>query len=330
MRKGQLPLRISYYLFPQTPGKEAEDFARWTAEYQAGHNEDAKLEHGFELEGGGETLAHSAVDWENFLAPRPDLDARKAAGQDPKGDLHRVVTLLVQKQWPLRQHATYGESIARILDVFEQVKREQGRFAPRWAIDHAETVRDAELRRIQALGGGIAIQNRMAFAGEFFVKRYGREAARHVPPVRRMLELGIPVGAGTDGTRVSSYDPWASLYWLVTGKTVGGNQYFADDNRLTREEALRVYTQGSAWFSQEEDVKGRIAPGFLADFALLSQGYLSVPEERIREIVSLLTVVGGRVVYAAKPFEKLAPPPLPPVSPAWSPVAHQGGVARGK
>lgn len=327
-RNGELPLRISYYLFPQTPGREADDFRRWTAEYALRRNEDARLEHGLELEGGGEFLAHSAGDWENFLAPRPDLKARKAAGQDPERDLHEVVTILVQKQWPLRQHATYGESISVILDVFERVKREQGRFAPRWAIDHAETVGDDDLRRIAALGGGIAIQDRMAFAGEDFVARYGAEAARHAPPVRKMLALGIPVGAGTDGTRVAGYNPWVSLYWLVSGRTVGGTVLFAEDNRLTREEALRLFTVGSAWFSQEEDVKGRIARGQLADFALLSEDYFRAPEERIPRIESLLTVVGGRVVYAAEPFaalgEGLTPPPLPPVSPPWSPVAHFG------
>ncbi len=331
VRKGEMAMRISYYLFAQTQGKEAADFQRWTADYQAGNNEDARLEHGFELEGAGEFLAHSAGDWENFLAARPDLDARKAAGQDPAGDLHEVVTILVKNQWPLRQHATYGESIRLILDVFEQVKRDQGRFAPRWAIDHAETVADEELRRIQAMGGGIAIQNRMAFAGESFAERYGREAARYAPPVRKMLTMGIPVGAGTDGTRVSSYNPWPSLYWLVSGKTVGGMQLFADDNRLTREEALRLFTVGSAWFSQEEDSKGRIAPGMAADFALLSEDYFSVPEERIKSIESVLTVVDGKVVYAAEPFaalgDGLEPPLLPPVSPAWSPVAHFG--ARG-
>lgn len=329
-RKGEMPLRISYYLFPQTPGKEASDFERWTAAYQVGRNEDKHLEHGFELEGGGEFLAHSAGDWENFLAARPSFDARMAAGQDPFGDLHEITTILVKNQWPLRLHATYGETIRHIMGVFELVKREQGRFAPRWAIDHAETVADEELRRIKAMGGGIAIQNRMAFAGEFFVERYGREAVRHAPPVRKMLSMGIPVGAGTDGTRVSSYNPWPSLYWLVTGKTMGGMQLFTEDNRLTRGEALRLFTRGSAWFSQEEDVKGRIAPGMYADFAVLSEDYFSVPEDRIKKIESLLTVVGGRVLYAATPFQDMAPPALPPVSPAWSPVAYFGGYQNAK
>ena len=333
-RKGEMPVRISYYLFAQTPGKEAEDFERWTAEYQVGRNEDKHLEHGFELEGGGEFLAHSAGDWENFLAARPSFDARMVAGQNPFGDLHEIATILVKNRWPLRLHATYGETIRHIMGVFEKVKREQGRFAPRWAIDHAETVADEELRRIKSMGGGIAIQDRMAFAGEFFVERYGREAVRHTPPVRKMLAMGIPVGAGTDGTRVSSYNPWPSLYWLVTGKTVGGMQLFAEDNRLTREEALRLFTTGSAWFSQEEGVKGRIAPGMYADFAVLSEDYFSVPEERIKRIESLLTVVSGRVVYAAAPFAALGkglePPPLPPVSPSWAPVAHFGGYQNAK
>ena len=256
----EMSVRISYYLFAQTAGKEAEDFRNWTMEYEAGKNGAKSLEHGFELEGGGEFLAHSVGDWENFLAPRPDLEQRKAAGTNPEDDLHEVATILVKKNWPLRQHATYGESIKMIMDVFERVAREQGRFAPRWAIDHAETVRDEELARIKALGGGIAIQNRMAFAGEYFAKRYGNNAALYAPPVRRMLKLGIPVGAGTDGTRVSSFNPWPSLYWLVTGKTVGGMQLFEQANKLSRDEALRLWTLGSAWFSQEEDVKGRIAP----------------------------------------------------------------------
>ncbi len=228
-----LPLRITTYLFAQKAGTEAEDFAEWIANNEVGKNEDTHLVHGYELDGAGEFLVHSVGDWENFLAPAPDLAERAANGQDPRGDLHEITTMLVEAGWPLRQHATYGDSIALIMDVFEQVNEEHGGFAPRWAIDHAETVRDTELERIKALGGGIAIQDRMAFAGEYFVERYGAEAAVAAPPVRKMLDMGIPVGAGTDGTRVSSYNPWPSLYWLVTGKTVGGLQLWDDANTLT-------------------------------------------------------------------------------------------------
>ncbi|MGY1521515.1 amidohydrolase [Luteimonas sp. A482] len=322
---GEMSVRVSYYLFAQNAGQEAADFQRWASGHALEKNRHGALEHGYELEGAGEFLAHSVGDWENFLAPRPDLDARKAHGQDWEKDLREVARILVDHQWPLRQHATYGESVSRILDVFEQVKGEKGRFVPRWAIDHAETVTDRDLQRIKAMGGGIAVQNRMAFAGEYFADRYGKTQAANAPPVRKMLELGIPVGAGTDGTRVSSYNPWPAIYWLVTGKTVGGTQLFADDNRLSREEALRLFTADAAWFSQEEDVKGRIATGQYADFAILSDDYLTVPETRIKDLVSLLTVVGGRPVHAAAPFEDVPVPQLPPVSPGWSPIAHFGG-----
>src|SRR6185369_12168511 len=153
--------------------------------------------------------------------------------------------------------------------------------------------------------GGIAVQDRMAFAGEIFAERYGKEMAASAPPLRKILNAGIPLGAGTDATRVSGHNPWLSLYWLVTGKTIGGTQLASQENRLSRDEALRLYTTGSAWFSGEEETKGKIATGELADFAILSADYFDVPEEQIRTIESDLTVTGGDVVYAAKPFAEI-------------------------
>ena len=197
----------------------------------------------------------------------------------------------------------------------------------RWFFDHAETITPHNLERVKALGGGIAIQDRMAFQGEYFTERYGKAAAEYAPPVRRMLEMGISVGAGTDATRVASYNPWVSLYWLVTGRTVGRMQLYRPTNRLSREEALRLYTIGSSWFSGEDGEKGMIAPGQLADLAVLSADYFSIPEEEIRGIESVLTILGGKVVYGAEEFGGIAPPPLP-VSPDWSPVGPYGGYYR--
>jgi len=139
-----------------------------------------------------------------------------------------------------------------------------------------------------------------------------------------MLDLGIPVGAGTDATRVASYNPWLSLYWLVAGKTVGGASLYPDANRLSREEALRLYTQGSSWFSGESGKKGAIVIGQLADVAALTEDYLSVPEEKIKSIESVLTIVGGKIVYGAQEFQNLGPAPLP-VLPEWSPIKVYGG-----
>ena len=315
--KDELTVRIAYNLFTQHPKGELEDFTRWVATVTPGWGNDF-----YRLNGAGEMLVFSAADFEDFLEPRPEL------APILEQELSGVVRLLAQKRWPFRLHATYDESISRFLDVFEAIDREVPFQGLRWFFDHAETITPRNLVRVKALGGGIAIQDRMAFQGEYFRERYGKELAQRSPPIRRMLDMGIPVGAGTDATRVASYNPWVALYWLVTGKTVGRMQLYPEANRLGREEALRLYTAGSSWFSGEEGTKGVLAPGQLADLALLSADYLSVPEEEIRGIESLLTIVGGRVVYGAGEFGNLAPPPLP-VSPDWSPVASYGGYQRG-
>jgi hypothetical protein len=139
--------------------------------------------------------------------------------------------------------------------------------------------------------------------------------------------MGIPVGAGSDATRVSSYNPWLSLYWLVTGKTIGGTALYPEHHRLDRMEALRLYTVGSSWFSSEDGQKGAIVPGQWADLAVLSADYFAIADEQIKRLESLLTIVGGRVVYGAGAFARFAPPPLP-VSPDWSPIATYGGYPR--
>jgi predicted amidohydrolase YtcJ len=312
-----LPLRISNFLFAQRAGSELE-FWHKTAREQHGINRAAHRQNGYVLEGAGEVLAWSAHDYENFLAPRPELTS------DAIAQTAAVARVVAGRQWPIRVHATYDETISRILDIFEQVFAETG-YTSRWAIDHAETIKPANIARIKAMGGGIAVQNRLSFSGEFFAQRYGKQAAATVQPLRQIVDAGIPVGAGTDATRPASYNPWISLYWMVTGKTVGGTQIASPDTRLSREEALRLYTVGSAWFSGEENVKGRIALGQYADFTVLSADYLSVPDEQITGIESVLTVTGGDVVYSAAPFEAFAAGPLPPISPAWSPVAVYGG-----
>jgi hypothetical protein len=142
-----------------------------------------------------------------------------------------------------------------------------------------------------------------------------------------MLQAGVPVGAGTDATRVSSYNPFLSLYWLITGKTIGGLSLYDEENRFDRAEALKLYTMGSSWLSTEDGKKGALVPGQLADLTVLSSDYFSIPEEDIKGLESHLTIVGGKVVYAKNEFAKLAPPELP-VSPGWSPVAKYGGYAK--
>jgi predicted amidohydrolase YtcJ len=315
-RRGEMTVRIAYNLFTQRPKQELEDFAKWVKMTKPGEGTDF-----YRMNGAGEMLVFSAADFEDFLEPRPELAASL------EQELTLVVRLLAANRWPFRLHATYDESISRFLDVFESVNKEIPFAGLRWFFDHAETVTERNLERIKALDGGIAIQHRMAYQGEYFIDRYGPKAAQQTPPIRQMLQMGIPVGAGTDATRVASYNPWVSLYWMVAGRTVGGTLLYPEANRLDRLEALRRYTLGSAWFSREEDKKGAIAPGQFADLAVLSADYFSVPDEEIKRIEAMLTIVGGEVVYGVDDFARLSPPPLP-VLPDWSPVKEHGGYYR--
>lgn len=310
-REKQLTVRIAYNLFTQKPKEELEDFKNWTNTVKL-HQGDDFLRHN----GAGEMLAFSAADFEDFLEPRPDLPA----GMEQ--DLEPVVRHLVEHRWPFRLHATYDESITRMLDVFEKVNREIPFNGLPWFFDHCETITPKNIERVRALGGGIAIQDRMAFQGEYFVERYGAKAAEYTPPIKRMLAEGVPVGAGTDATRVSSYNPWTSLYWMVSGRTVGGLELYPEG--LSRDVALELFTHGSAWFSSEQGKKGMIKVGQLADLVALSADYFSVDEESIKWIESVLTVVDGKVVYGSGDFETLAPPQVP-VLPDWSPVVKVPG-----
>ncbi|WOD13226.1 amidohydrolase [Pseudomonas sp. NyZ704] len=305
--KDQLTVRIAYNLFTQKPKEELADFKNWTTQVKPGDGDDF-----FRHNGAGEMLVFSAADFEDFLEPRPDLAPQMEA------DLEPVVRHLVEHRWPFRLHATYDESISRMLDVFERVNQDIPFNGLPWFFDHAETITPRNIERVRALGGGIAVQDRMAFQGEYFVDRYGSKAAEQTPPIQRMLAEGVPVGAGTDATRVSSYNPWTSLYWLVSGKTVGGLALRPEG--LSRAVALELFTHGSAWFSSEQGKKGMLKVGQLADLVALSADFFNVEEEQVKWIESVLTVVGGKVVYAAGEFGPLSPGELP-VTPDWSPVA---------
>src|SRR6201997_1963955 len=317
-RNGELSIRLAYNLFTQRPKHELADFQNWTTLTRPGDGDDL-----YRVNGAGEMLAFSAADFEDFLVPRPDLLPVM------ESELRAVIRHLVENRWPFRLHATYNETIERALNVYEEVNREIPFDGLHWFFDHCETISDRNIERVKALGGGIAVQNRMAFQGEYFVERYGAQQAKRTPPIRRMLEIGVPVGAGTDATRVSSYNPYLSLYWLITGKTIGGLGLYPKANRLTREEALKLYTMGSSWFSTEDGKKGALAPGQLADLAVLSADYFSIPQEEIKQLESVLTVTGGRIVYATEEFSRLAPPALP-ASPSWSPVNVYGGYTKGQ
>jgi len=314
--EGQLTIRLAYNLFTQKPKGEKDDFLNWTrtSKYKQGTDY-------FRHNGAGEMLVFSAADFEDFRVPRPDMP------HEMEGELEEVVRILVQNKWPWRLHATYDETISRALDVFEKVNQDMPVEGLHWFFDHAETISDQSIDRIAALGGGIAVQHRMAYQGEYFVERYGLGAAEATPPVAKMLAKGVKTSAGTDATRVASYNPWVSLSWLVTGRTVGGLRITPQRNCLDRETALRMWTENVTWFSNEEGKKGRIEVGQFADLVVPDHDFFSCADSDIADTTSDLTVVGGKIVYAKGEFKSLDAPPPPPAMPDWSPVRSYGGYA---
>jgi predicted amidohydrolase YtcJ len=313
---GQLTIRLAYNLFTQKAKQEKQDFLNWTASSKYKQGDDY-----FRHNGAGEMLVFSAADFEDFRQPRPDM------GPEMEGELEEVVRILAQNRWPWRMHATYDETITRALDVFEKVNQDIPLAGLNWFFDHAETISEKSIDRIAALGGGVAVQHRMAYQGEYFVERYGARAAEATPPVKRMLEKGVKVSAGTDATRVASYNPWVSLSWLITGKTVGGLQITPQRNLLDRESALRMWTEKVTWFSNEEGKKGQVAVGQFADLVVPDRDFFACAESEIADTTALLTMVGGKVVYAAGDFQPHDEGAPPPAMPDWSPVRRYGGYA---
>ncbi len=310
--QNQLTLRIGYSLFAQAPGKELENYTAWSKLVTIGQGNDY-----FRMIGAGEYILYAAGDVSNFAkdypVPGPIMETQLAA----------VVKYLAGNGWPFRQHTSFDAPATRVLTVLEQVNREVPLKNLRWGLDHCESLSPKTLERIAALNGSINIQNRMSTDGEAFLAKYGAQTAADAPPIARIREMGIPLACGTDANRANTYNPWIGVHWLVTGKTMGGAKLQSDRNLLDRTEALRLYTAAGAWISSEEAVKGTLEPGKLADLVILSADYFSIPEDSIRDLESVMTMVGGKVVYGAGPYSRLGPPPLP-IAQEWLPVKQYG------
>lgn len=315
--RGELTVRVAYHLFPQTAGQELDDLRRWIAMVKPGDGDQW-----LRANGAGENLAWTAADYENFAEPRPQLLERAAA------DLEASARLLVESGWGFRLHATYDETIRQDLDVLERIARDTGgSLGVPWLFDHAETISDRSIDRLTSLGGNVSVQNRLYFQGKVFQSRYGPSATEWAPPVTKLLSAGLTVAAGTDATRVSSYNPWLALHWLTTGTDVAGSQLSAPANIVDRDTALGMYTIAGAKLSGESESKGSIQVGKYADLAVLSADYFCIADAEIPFIEAELTVVGGRIVYASDVYEGQAEPLAPP-SMGWSPVVHFGGYHR--
>jgi predicted amidohydrolase YtcJ len=290
-----------------------------TAPISPGHNLYPALAHGHVYRGAGEVLCLEVHDHENFDRPAVIIEPDKM-----RQLVERDVTKLVERRIPFRIHISYDENITPFLDALEKLNEKMPLQGLRWSIEHAETISPANIARVKALGGGIALDAKMALHGDGFIKTHGREKALQTPRLRQLVDSGIPLAMTTDAFRAATFNPWVGISWMVSGKSVSGSEVLAKDNRLTRTEALSLFTRRPAWFMDTEAEMGMIAPGHLADFALLDRDYFTVPESQIKAIASVLTVMDGRVVFGAQDYSTLMPL-LPDILPVWSPVKHFGG-----
>jgi len=290
-----------------------------TAPIGPGQNLHPRLAHGLSYQGAGELLSVEVHDHENF--DRPTLVIEPAKMREL---VERDISKLVTRRIPFREHISYDENITPFLDALEQLNQKTPLSGLRWSLEHAETISPANIARVKALGGGIALDTKMALHGDGFIKTHGRDKALQTPRLRQLVDSGIPLAMTTDAFRAASFNPWIGIGWMVSGKAISGTEVLAKDNRLTRAEALGLFTRKAAWFTSTESEMGMIAPGYLADFALLDKDYFTVPEAQINSIGSVLTVMDGRVVYGAQDYGSLSPV-LPEILPAWSPIKHFGG-----
>jgi predicted amidohydrolase YtcJ len=279
-----LTLRVAYTVFAQKRGSELEDYRNLTQLLPMGMGDEM-----LRFNGIGENVA-----WGMYNNDSPS--------DEDKAQFYEIARWAAGRRMSLNMHWHNDRSVGQLLDIFERVDRETPMRDLRWAIAHLNDASAATLQRMKALGVGWAMQDALYFDGERFQKEKGAEAARRAPPIKTALRLGVKVGAGTDAHRVASYNPFVALRWMLDGKTVGGTALRGPEETPTRVEALRLYTLGSAWFAHDEDRRGSLVVGKLADLAVLSKDYMKVPVAEIGRIESLLTMVGGRIVYAADPY----------------------------
>src|SRR6266436_8734361 len=205
----------------------------------------------------------------------------------------------------LHQHAASDRAAAGILDCFEAVNKDIPIAGLRWQIAHIENASDETLRRMKALNMGWAVQDRLVYSGGIVSKVLGPEASKRAPPIKTALKMGLHLAGGTDSDQVAPYNPFVSLRWLLDGKVVDGTPMRGPQESPDREEALRMYSLNSAWFTFDEDKRGSLEPGKYADLAVLSDDYLTVPVAKVGDLHAVLTMVGGKVVYGDGPFAAL-------------------------
>jgi predicted amidohydrolase YtcJ len=301
-RSGELTVRTRLYLGPSGAGTEVSDFENW-ARFTHPAFGDGMLR----LLGFGESLSFGVSDLEGLAAEyQPSY-----AGRD---EVRQVTLLALERGWPVHAHAILPQTISAILDVWEGINRDIPLTGRRFSLCHAEAITGKDIQRLRSLDIAVSVQNRLMYRSADSAKVWGTAVAHNAPPIGDLVAAGVPLAAGTDSTVVASPNPWLCLWWLITGKSVDGAVPRSEAHRVSRADALRMYTVGSAYLSFEDDERGTLAPGMRADLAVLSDDFFAVQEDEIPRITALLTIVDGRIVHSSGELGIGVDPALPPRS----------------
>jgi predicted amidohydrolase YtcJ len=287
-REGQLTLRVAYSLCGMTPGHEFEEYKNYLAMIPMGFG-DGMLR----FNGIGERITW-AMNGISGQAPQPDVEK-----------YYEIVRWAAQHNLGLTMHWDSDKNVDQLLTIFDRVNKEFPLADLRWTVAHLNDGSAASFERMKKLGVGWTMQDMMYNDGDQLVAKEGPQAAKRMPPAMTAKKIGVVVSAGTDAHRVSTYNPFTVLQWMLDGKSASGQALRGPEETPSRADALRFYTMGSAWVAHDEDKRGSLEAGKLADLAVLSQDYMTEPVEEISKNSSLLTMVGGTIVYASGPYAQL-------------------------
>ena len=292
-KDGQLTVRVGWHFQPQVRGKEFEMTTAHTAMLPMGYGDDM-----FRFQGLGESITAAMFDGSTVGAMFNPTDSDLA-------EFEKILTWAAGRGYTVHVHASTNKAAAGIMTIYESINKKIPVTPLRWQITHIEDATEDTLKRMKALGIGWSVQDRLLYAGTNYQKLMGVEQTKRAPPIKTGLKLGLVVAAGTDSDQVAPYNPFTSLKWLLDGKGIDGTPLRGPEESPDREEALRMYTINSAWFTFDENKRGNLEVGKYADLAVLSADYMTVPVDQVGDLTSHLTLVGGKAVYADGPFAAL-------------------------
>jgi len=289
-RDKDLTVRIAYHLCAPKPGSELADLQNLTQLLPQGFGDDM-----LHFNGPGEILIWA--DWtDGDITP------------DGKAKLAELLRWAAAKGYTIQLHWNPDRTVHDLLDVIEDINRDFPVARLRWTVLHLYNASEDNLKRMKSLGLIWGVQDGLYFGGERLQQEVGAERARDMPRIATALKLGLVVASGTDAHRVSSYNPFVSLQWYLDGTTIGGVTTRGEAEAPSRRQALEMYTKSPAFMANDDAWRGTLEPGKAADLAVLTADYMTAPVKEIGRIRSLLTMVGGRAVYADGPFAALVPP----------------------